>query len=47
VLGNCKVVHALNRERKLLLRPAEHNLPNFTPLQWIKVVDKQNFWASI
>jgi hypothetical protein len=31
VLGNCKVVHALDREGKLLLRPAEHNLPNLTP----------------
>src|SRR5215467_9127881 len=35
VLGNCKVVHALNRECKLLLRPAEHHLPNLTP-----------FWAN-
>ena len=34
-LGNCKVVHALDREWKLLLRPAEHNLPNLTP-----------FWAN-
>jgi hypothetical protein len=30
VLGNCKVVHALDREWKLLLRPAEHNLSNLT-----------------
>src|SRR5215467_13636174 len=35
VLGNCKVVHALDREWKLLGRPAEHNLPNLTP-----------FWAN-
>jgi hypothetical protein len=35
VLRNCKVVHALDREWKLLLRPAEHNLPNLTP-----------FWAN-
>jgi len=33
VLGNCKVVHALDREWKLLLRPAEHNLSNLTPLR--------------
>src|SRR5215475_11570473 len=32
VLGNCKVVHALDREWKLLLRPAEHNLSNLAPL---------------
>jgi hypothetical protein len=32
VFGNCKVVHALDREWKLLLRPAEHNLPNLAPL---------------
>jgi hypothetical protein len=32
VLGNCKVVHALNREWKLLLRPAEHHLSNLTQL---------------
>src|SRR6478672_5562989 len=35
VLGNCKVVHALDREWKLLPRPAEHNLSNLTP-----------FWAN-
>ena len=35
VLGNCKVVHALDREWKLLVRPAEHNLSNLTP-----------FWAN-
>ena len=35
VLGNCKVVHALDREWKLLLRPAEHHLSNLTP-----------FWAN-
>src|SRR5262245_31102508 len=35
VLGNCKVVHGLDREWKLLLRPAEHNLSNLTP-----------FWAN-
>src|SRR6266853_2473490 len=35
VLRNCKVVHALDRERKLLLRPAEHHLSNLTP-----------FWAN-
>ena len=35
VLRNCKVVHALDREWKLLLRPAEHHLSNLTP-----------FWAS-
>jgi len=35
VLRNCKVVHALDREWKLLLRPAEHNLSNLTP-----------FWAN-
>src|SRR5215472_15122424 len=35
VLGNCKVVHALDCEWKLLRRPAEHNLPNLTP-----------FWAN-
>ena len=35
VLGNCKVVHALDREWKLLLRPAEYHLPNLTP-----------FWAN-
>jgi len=34
-LLNCKVMHALDREWKLLLRPAEHNLPNLTP-----------FWAN-
>src|SRR6516162_1082178 len=32
VLGNCKVVHALDCEWKLLRRPAEHNLSNLTPL---------------
>src|SRR5437762_12654199 len=31
VLGDCKVVHALDCEWKLLCRPAEHNLPNLTP----------------
>lgn len=35
VLRNCKVVHALDREWKLLLRPAEHHLSNLTP-----------FWAN-
>src|SRR6478736_6496915 len=35
VLRNCKVARALDREWKLLLRPAEHNLPNLTP-----------FWAN-
>ena len=35
VLGNCKVVNALDREWKLLLRPAEHYLSNLTP-----------FWAN-
>jgi len=34
-LRNCKVMHALDREWALLLRPAEHNLPNLTP-----------FWAN-
>jgi hypothetical protein len=31
MLGNCKVVHALDREWKLLRRPAEHNLSNLEP----------------
>src|SRR4029077_13112683 len=31
-LRNCKVMHALDREWELLLRQAEHNLPNLTPL---------------
>jgi len=35
VLGNCKVVNALDREWKLRLRPAEHHLSNLTP-----------FWAN-
>ena len=35
VLRNCKVVHALDREWKLLIRPPEHNLSNLTP-----------FWAN-
>src|SRR5215470_16305676 len=35
VPGNCKVVHALDCEWKLLRRPAEHNLSNLTP-----------FWAN-
>src|SRR5262245_14952766 len=35
VLCNCKVVHGLKREGKLLLPPAEHNLSNVTP-----------FWAN-
>jgi len=34
VLGNCEVVHALDREWKLLPRPAEHNLSNLTPF-WV------------
>ena len=41
VLGNCKVVHALNGEWKLLFRPAEHHLSNLTPL-W----DYGNFGAD-
>ena len=32
VLRNCKVTHGLDREWKLLLRPAEHHLSNLTPL---------------
>ena len=35
VLCNCEVVHALDREWKLLLRPAKHHLSNLTP-----------FWAN-
>src|SRR5262249_12473619 len=35
VLSNRKVVHALDREWKLLRRPLEHNLSNLTP-----------FWAN-
>ena len=31
VFGNCKVVHGLDREWKLLVRPAEHNLSKLTP----------------
>src|SRR5262249_14266712 len=41
VLRNCKVVHALDREWKLLLRPAEHNLPNLTRF-WVN----RNFGAG-
>ena len=35
MLGNCKIVHTLDCEWKLLGRPAEHNLSNLTPL-WTK-----------